>query len=118
MLSTHNLEFQMYDTHGLFIGGKWRNSGGSGFLDVIDPATGEQIGKAAQSSVADVEEAIASAEQGLKLWRSTPAWSRADILHKIADVMLARTEEAARRITLEAGKPLAQARREWALSID
>lgn len=108
----------MYDTHGLFIGGKWRNSGGAGFLDVIDPATGVQIGKAAQSSIADVEEAIASAEQGLKLWRSTPAWTRADTLHKIADTMLARTEEAARRITLEAGKPLAQARREWALSID
>jgi succinate-semialdehyde dehydrogenase/glutarate-semialdehyde dehydrogenase len=108
----------MYDSHGLFIGGKWRNSGGGGTLDVIDPATGEALGKAAQCSAADVEEAISSAEQGLKLWRATPAWTRADILHKIADVMLARSEEAARRITLEAGKPLAQSRREWVLSLE
>ncbi len=108
----------MYDSYGLFIAGTWRNSGGGGTLDVIDPATGEALGKAPQCGSDDVEEALASAAQGLKLWRATPAWSRADILHKIADVMLARTEEAARSITLEAGKPLAQARREWALSID
>src|SRR5439155_2228367 len=47
-----------------------------------------------------------------------PAWSRADILHAAAGVMKARTEEVARRMTLETGKPIAQARREWALSID
>lgn len=108
----------MYDQYGLFIAGNWRKTGGSGTLDVIDPATGEAIGQAPQCSVADVEEAITSAETGLKLWRATPAWTRADILHKIADAMLARSEEAARRITLEAGKPLAQSRREWVLSID
>ena len=85
---------------------------------VTDPATGEVIGAAPAASVADVEEAIAAAEQGLRAWRATQAWTRADMLHAIANIMATRSEEAARQITLETGKPLAQARREWGLSLD
>ena len=108
----------MYDSHGLFIAGEWRTSGGAGTIAVTDPATGEVIGVAASASVADVEDAMASAEKGLALWRATPAWTRADLLHAAATVMQQRTEDAARRITLETGKPIAQARREWGLSVD
>ncbi|WP_421693837.1 NAD-dependent succinate-semialdehyde dehydrogenase [Aestuariivirga sp.] len=108
----------MYETYGLLIGGTWRSTGGAGTIEVADPATGDVIGASPAASVADVEEAIESAEKGLKIWRATPAWSRADMLHAIASIMVARTEEAARRMTLETGKPLAQSRREWALSID
>lgn len=108
----------MYDKFGLLIGGEWRGRGGAGTLDVADPATGEVIGSVPSASVSDVEQAIAAAEAGLKTWRATAAWSRADLLHAIATIMQSRAEEAARRITLETGKPLAQARREWGLSID
>lgn len=108
----------MYETYGLLIGGHWRAKGGAGVIEVTDPATGEVIGAAPAASAADVEEAIAAAASGLKAWRATPAWTRADLLHSIANLMSARTEEAARRITLETGKPIAQARREWGLSID
>ena len=108
----------MYDTHGLFIDGQWRSQGGGGSLDIVDPATGETLGHSPSASKDDVEEAIAAAEKGLKIWRVTPAWSRADILHAAATIMQVRAEEAARRITLETGKPIAQARREWALSAD
>lgn len=107
----------MYERMGLFVDGAWRARAGE-MLPVVDPATGEQIGAAPSATVADTETAIASAERGLKAWRGTQAWARADILHKVADIMLARTEEAAKRITLEAGKPLAQSRREWQLSIE
>jgi succinate-semialdehyde dehydrogenase / glutarate-semialdehyde dehydrogenase len=107
----------MYERMGLFIDGAWRAKAAE-MLTVVDPATGEQIGAAPSATVADTEAAIASAERGLKVWRGTQAWARADILHKAADMMLARTEEAAKRITLEAGKPLAQSRREWQLSIE
>ena len=107
----------MYDRMGLFIDGAWRAKAAE-MLPVVDPATGEQIGAAPSATVADTEAAIASAERGLKAWRGTQAWARADILHKVADMMLVRAEEAAKRITLEAGKPLAQSRREWQLSID
>lgn len=108
----------MYDRFGLFIDGQWRQAGGGGRIEVCDPATGEIIGTSPSASVGDVEEAIASAAKGLKLWRATAAWTRADLLHAVASIMASRTEEAARRITLETGKPIAQARREWGLSID
>ncbi len=108
----------MYENFGLFIDGSWRNRGGHGSFEVLDPATGESIGTVPAASPADVEEAIAAAQAGLKLWRSTSAWTRADVLHRVADRMKERAEEAARRITLETGKPLAQSRREWGLSID
>ena len=108
----------MYDAHGLFIAGQWRATGGGGYLDITDPATGEVIGKSPAASAAEVEEAIEAADRGLAQWRSTAAWARADLLHAAATVMQARAEEVARRITLETGKPIAQARREWGLSID
>ena len=108
----------MYDQFGLFIDGRWRAKGGAGTIEVSDPATGETIGSTPAASESDVEEAIASAEKGLKAWRSTQAWARADMLHAVASNMQARAEEAARRITLETGKPIAQSRREWGLSVD
>lgn len=107
----------MYETFGLFIDGAWRKAG-DGALDVMDPATGAALGSVPVAGRAHVEEAIASAAAGLKPWRETAAWTRADLLHAVADVMRDRTEEAARMITLEAGKPLAQSRREWVLSYD
>lgn len=108
----------MYDKFGLFIDGAWRSRGGLGTIDVIDPATGVAIGSAPAADKADVEEAIAAARVGFATWRSTAAWGRADRLHAVADIMRDRAEEAARCITSETGKPLAQARREWVLSVD
>jgi len=101
----------MYERFGLFIDGAWRGTGGQGTIAVVDPANEERLGAAPSASVADVEEAIASAAKGLKTWRSTAAWTRAETLHACARVMEQRAEEVARRMTLESGKPLAQARR-------
>ncbi len=108
----------MYRNFGLFIDGDWQRTAAEGVIEVCDPASGEVIGEVPAAGVADVEAAIAAAGDGLRTWRSTAAWQRADVLHAVADRMAARTEEAARCITLEAGKPLAQSRREWALSVD
>lgn len=108
----------MYDKYGLFIDGRWRGRSGHDVMDVLDPATGVGIGAVPVASLADADEAIEAAGRGLTSWRTTPAWTRADLLHRAADVMRDRTEEAARTITLESGKPLAQSRREWSLSVD
>ncbi len=108
----------VYKTYGLLIGGHWRKTGGAGVIPVNDPATGEMLGEAPAASAADVEEAIAAAAKGFKAWRATPAWVRADTLHSVANLMASRAEEAARRITLETGKPIAQAKREWGLATD
>lgn len=103
---------------GQLINGTWLKGRDAGHIATVDPATEEVLNTIQAASAADTEDAIAAASAGFKLWRARPAWTRADILHKCADVMMARTEEAARQITLEAGKPLAQSRREWQLSID
>ena len=100
------------------INGQWRKGRSSEEIAVVDPATEETLTILASASVADTEDAIAAAEAALRTWRAVPAWTRAEILHKSADVMAARIEVAARQMTLESGKPLAQARREWQLSID
>ena len=108
----------MYAEFGLFIDGRWREKGGSGTADITDPATGEILGTVPIASAADTAEAVEAAKRALGSWSKTAAWERADLLHRVADSLVARTEQAARVITLESGKPLAQGRREWQLCID
>jgi succinate-semialdehyde dehydrogenase / glutarate-semialdehyde dehydrogenase len=103
---------------GQYIAGKWCKGTSAEMISPADPATEEMLTQFPAASARDTEAAISAADTAQKHWRKTPAWSRADILHACANVMLARTEEAARQITLETGKPLAQSRREWQLSID
>ena len=103
---------------GQLINGTWRKGCGSDVIATLDPATQDTLAETNAASAADTQDAIDAAALAQIQWRKTMGWSRADILHRCADVMTARTEEAARQITLEAGKPLAQARREWQLSID
>ena len=108
----------MYTHRGLFIDGAWRSKGAGGETPVTDPSSGELLGVAPAASADDTREAIAAASRAFPAWAATQAWTRANILHRVADAMVAATDEAARTITLEAGKPIAQSRREWQLSID
>ena len=108
----------MYARFGLFIAGQWQASVTGATAPVFSPVTEQSLGDCPVASVADTEAAIAAAGQGLKAWAATPAFDRADILHRIADEMIRRSDEAARMISLETGKPIAQSGREWGLSID
>src|SRR6266704_5923384 len=108
----------MYQRFGLFVAGEWRQAKSGAKAAVISPVTGASLGEAPVASAADTDEALHAAEAGLKAWRATPAFTRADAMHAIADEMVRRAGEAARMISRETGKPLAQAQREWALSID
>ncbi len=108
----------MYSRFGLFIDGAWRASADGATAPVFSPVTEQSLGDCPVASVADTEAAIASAAAGFAAWRTTSAFERADALHRVADEMIRRTDEAARMIATETGKPIAQAGREWALSID
>jgi succinate-semialdehyde dehydrogenase / glutarate-semialdehyde dehydrogenase len=103
---------------GQLIAGNWCKGNSADVISAKDPATEELLNQFPAAAAIDTENALACANIAQRQWRKTAAWTRADVLHKCADVMVARTEEAARQITLEAGKPLAQSRREWQLSID
>ena len=108
----------MYAGFGLFIGGEWRPAADGATAPVMSPVTEISLGEAPVASAADTEAALAAAAEGLTSWRATPAFVRADALHAIADEMVRRAAEAARMIASETGKPLAQAQREWGLSVD
>lgn len=108
----------MYAQFGLFIDGAWRAVTSGGTAPVMSPVTERLLGEVPVAATQDTEIAIASAAVGLAAWRSKSAFERADALHAIADEMIRRKAEAARMISSETGKPLAQSEREWTLSID
>ncbi|MEZ5772143.1 MAG: NAD-dependent succinate-semialdehyde dehydrogenase [Defluviimonas denitrificans] len=100
---------QYPDLH-LYIGGEWRKTPDS--LAVLNPATEAEIARLPHARRSDLDDALAAAEAGFRLWRRTAPRDRADIILKAAAIMRARQEEIALAITAEHGKPLAQARLE------
>ncbi|GLR56793.1 NAD-dependent succinate-semialdehyde dehydrogenase [Rhizobium indigoferae] len=108
----------MYQNFGLFIGGQWRSASDGATADVLSPVTQQALGSVPVATADDTKDALAAARGGFDAWRATSAFARADALHRIADEMLRRTDEAKRMISSETGKPIAQAEREWGLSVD
>ena len=106
----------MYDSFGLFIAGRWTRSDAR--IQVISPVTGRLLGESPAASIADTKAALDAAASALPKLRAMGGFARADALHRAADEMLRRTNEAARMIALETGKPIAQAGREWVLACD
>ncbi|PAP92200.1 NAD-dependent succinate-semialdehyde dehydrogenase [Mesorhizobium wenxiniae] len=94
----------------LYIAGRWRAS--SDTLPVLNPADESVIGALAIASRADLDDALAAATDGHKVWSRTAPATRAEVILKAAALMRERVEEIAYSITLEHGKPLAQARLE------
>ncbi len=97
------------DLH-LYINGDWRKAAGD--LPVLNPATEEEIGRLPHAGKGDLDDALAAAEQGFRVWRRTAPVERANVMIKAAALMRERREEIAAAITAEHGKPLAQARLE------
>ena len=106
----------MQDTYdadlSLFINGSWRIGEGRDLFPVVDPASGEAIGEVPMASPADLDEALDAADKGFKVWRATPADQRGAVLKKAAALLRERAEPIARLLTLEQGKPIAEARAE------
>ena len=102
----------MYEKYGQFTDGKWHQSSNGEAYEVLNPANEEIIGHASKASPQDVENALKSAEKGLEVWRKTPPWQRAYILRRIADKMREKQDILAKWMTLEVGKPFAEAKGE------
>ena len=102
----------MYEKYGQFTDGKWHQSSNGEAYEVLNPANEEIIGHASKASPQDVEKALKSAEKGLEVWRKTPPWQRAYILRRIADKMREKQDILAKWMTLEVGKPFAEAKGE------
>lgn len=81
-------------------------------FDVDNPSTGETIAKVGNAPVALAHEAIEVAHKALIGWRAQTAKARAGILRKWNDLILANADDLARLMTLEQGKPVAEAKGE------
>jgi len=94
----------------LLIAGEWRDASGGKTIAVVNPATGEPIGRVAHASVADLDLALAAAQKGFDAWKNTPANERAATMRRAAGLLRERADAIARVMTQEQGKPLAEAR--------
>ncbi|QPC94678.1 NAD-dependent succinate-semialdehyde dehydrogenase [Mesorhizobium sp. INR15] len=94
----------------LYIGGAWRKTADA--QPVLNPADEAVIGAVPVASRADLDDALDAAAKGFNVWRRVSPAKRAEVILKAARLMRERIDEIAHDITLEHGKPLAQARLE------
>lgn len=99
---------------GLFIGGEWIDAEGGRTLAVSDPSTGETIKEIADASPADGIRALDAAVAAQDAWAATAPRQRGELLRRAFDLLQERKEDFALLMTLEMGKPLAEARGEVA----
>jgi succinate-semialdehyde dehydrogenase / glutarate-semialdehyde dehydrogenase len=96
----------------MYIGGQWRGANDGRTLAVINPADESTIAEVAHGGRAEAELAIDAAAKAMPAWRALSVYDRAKILKKTADLMRERADKIARLLTMEQGKPLAEAKGE------
>jgi len=94
---------------GLFVGGEWREPASGRTFAVEDPATGEVLAQVADGGADDAAAALDAAVDAAASWARTPPRERSDVLRRTFDAVRARADEFALLMTLEMGKPLAEA---------
>ena len=102
----------MYPNVQLLIDGEWCNSALGETLPVVNPATGETIGTVAHAGRADLDRALEAARKGFQAWRKVGAFDRYKVMRKAAELLRARVDVIAPILTMEQGKPLAEAKGE------
>ena len=102
----------MYQDVSLFIDGNWGKASGGKTEPVLNPATGEQIGTYAHADKADLERAAQAALKGFKAWRKVSAYERYKTMRKAAELLRSRIDDVAKIMTMEQGKPVAEAKME------
>ena len=95
-----------------FIDGRWRDASSGETLGVTNPANGQQLGRVPKMGAEETREAIDAAARALPAWRALTARERATILRRWFDLMMEHQDDLARLMTLEQGKPLAEAKGE------
>jgi succinate-semialdehyde dehydrogenase / glutarate-semialdehyde dehydrogenase len=103
-------------TYSLYINGTFTE--GTDTLSVVNPATGDSFARVAIVERPMVAQAIADAHAAFLIWRNETGKVRGEWLTKLANELERRQPEAARTITLENGKPLAQSIAEVMLAVD
>ena len=94
----------------LLIDNAWRPSASGRTLEVLNPATGDVLGRLAHAGQDDLDAALAAAARGFAAWRRVSAFDRSKVMRRAAQLIRDRAEHIVRLMTLEQGKPLAEAR--------
>lgn len=97
-----------------FIQGEWRDANNQQTIDVTNPANSQLLGTVPKMGAGETRAAIEAANQALPAWRALTAKERAVILRRWFDLMMANQDDLAKLMTLEQGKPLAEAKGEIA----
>ena len=98
---TETKDYQMY------VAGKWTTGESEACMEATSPATGELIGTVHEGTRADVERAIAAANEAWSGWAVLSAFERAAAMVRIAQIIEERRDDLAETLTLDKGKPLA-----------
>ncbi len=101
-----------------FIGGEWRTSATTEFLEVHNPATAEVLGRVPLSPAAEVDAAVQAAVRAFPEWRGVPVTDRIQYLFQLKRLLQEHSEELSRTITMECGKTLGEARGEIQRAIE
>ena len=107
-----------YPNTQLFINGQWQDAADGRTLAVFNPATGKEIGRVAHAGKADLDKALEAAQKGFETWRDLTAIERNKIMRKAAALMRERAASIATLMTMEQGKPLAEAKGEALMSAE
>ncbi len=102
----------------MLIAGKWVEARSGRVFEVEDPATQQVLAEVPDGSVEDALAAVEAAAAVQASWAGTPPRERGEILRRAYELMLSRSEELSRLITLENGKPIAEARAEVAYAAE
>jgi succinate-semialdehyde dehydrogenase/glutarate-semialdehyde dehydrogenase len=102
----------------IYIDGQWRPAASGQDFDVLNPATGETITRVSAGGRADAQAAIEAAAKAFPAWSSRTAYERSEILYKAWRILTDRSEELARVLTTEQGKPIKAARNEVKYAAD
>ncbi|HAU5608442.1 MULTISPECIES: NADP-dependent succinate-semialdehyde dehydrogenase [Citrobacter] len=95
-----------------FIEGQWRDARSGDTIAVTNPANGQPLGSVPKMGAEETREAIDAANRALPAWRALTAKARANILRRWFNLMMEHQNDLARLMTLEQGKPLAEAKGE------
>lgn len=99
----------MYEQLALYIDGEFIGGEGRKTENVINPANQQVLGQLPHATQDDLDRALAAAQRAFESWKRTSPLERAAILRKVAELSRQRANEIGRNITLDQGKPLAEA---------
>jgi succinate-semialdehyde dehydrogenase / glutarate-semialdehyde dehydrogenase len=102
----------------ILIDNNWCASVSGATMPVHSPVSEETISEIASGTTDDADLVLASAARGFATWRDVPAWERAKIMRRAADLIRERIEAIARTMSAETGKPLAESRGETNAAAD